>query len=218
MSAKLTPTRDGTTYAFDRPLLALVEGRDDQSVLARQIERVSDGNDWQVHSMDGNRTSWGSVLDVALASDFAVVGRAVALVQDADTDAVAVFKRLRDLLTARGFPSPASHNEVASDGRWNAGIFVLPDGSSEGALEDLLLSTVDARRKDLADGYIDSVAREYVPPKHPSKNTVLAYIAGHFEHVRSLPVAVGIDEIFPPDAPELDPLRDFVRRLAEPPA
>ncbi|SFS13165.1 hypothetical protein SAMN04487846_2623 [Microbacterium sp. cf046] len=214
MTVKQTPSILEPTIVFDRALLLLVEGPDDQAFAVQQIMRFSDGLEWHVHFMTGNSTDWVDFITLALDSDqFDDVGRAIGIVLDADTSAASVATKASSMLKRAGLSAPAKHGEIVGSGV-KSGFFVMPDGTATGALEELLIGSFDEGRLALAQSYIGDVADQYEPPKNRVKGVVQAYFAGQRDHVKSIPVAVQKQTVIPREHEVFSSFQQFLKDLA----
>jgi hypothetical protein len=216
MSVKLTPGFNRAPVRFDRPNLMLVEGPDDQAFADKIIQQWSQPDQWHVHFMDGNKTDWNSTLEVVLDDAwFHEGGRSVSLVRDADLDPVAVFASLTHTLRARSLPVPAEAGEVVAGGRWTTGVFVMPGGLKQGALEELLLESIDSSpRVAMARDYIERVTASFGAPPHPSKSTLQSYFAGHESFVKWISLGLQMSSILSSSANAFQPFGQFVATLA----
>ena len=198
---------------FDRAFVMLVEGPDDQEFAVSQISQCGRPDEWQVHSMGGNATNWKGVLGLVVRSPtFSSGGGSIAVVQDADKNPATVIKRLKGYF-AGSAPSPVGHGDVTSGGKYRTGLFVFPDGTSMGELEDLLLTAInEPARLALAKDYISDVTTRFGSPKKISKAQLQAYLAGTPDFVKWVKDALKVGNI-PASAPELKPFRDFIKKL-----
>jgi len=67
----------------------------------------------------------------------------LAITRDADLDAAGAFASVRSALTHGGLAAPAASGQFAGSNP-KVGVFILPDGTNAGMLEDLCLASVQA--------------------------------------------------------------------------
>lgn len=213
MSVKRTP-KSGETLIFDRRVLLLVEGPDDQSFAAKQITTTLDADAWHIHVMVGKDSDWVNMIEIAMDDNwFSQQGTAVGVMLDADTDVEAAADKARGIFRRAGLEVPSVHGATVSDGVLKTGFFLAPDGTQIGALEELIIRGIDPARRASAESYISNISAEFEAPKHPLKAVLQAYFAGLPRHIKSIPVAVEITEAIPAGHPEFKPLRDFLEDL-----
>lgn len=221
MTVKLTksrPTKGGTALAtspvvFDQPHLILVEGADDQVLVAKLIDHEK-LTGFHVHELGGKDSAWSdSVSFITASPEFRANGKSVGLVQDADTNAAAAFQSLASALTSAALPAPITVEAVTGGPGVRTGVFVFPSANQAGTLEDLALLAAEAQRVALAQQYVQLVASATGSgPKSTSKAALQSYIACYPKVVRTF--ADGLKEsYFILSSAALDPLRTFLRAL-----
>jgi len=135
------PTRD---FSIRVPGLIACEKADDQAFLTQMLValRISEIDVKQVEGVSGFPTF---IRGLRPATGFYRL-KAFAVVRDADQSAAGAFASVGNFLRASGFPVPASPATFAVASPASAdpmvGVFVMPDGTTHGALEDLCLRAV----------------------------------------------------------------------------
>ncbi len=214
MSVKQTPSIDQPTLTFDRPVLIFVEGPDDRAFVSRQALQISDGTEWHVHFVTGKGADWVDLIGFALDdSQFAATGRAIGVVIDADLNASGAVDKARSIFERAGLPVPSGHSTVAR-GPISTGFYVMPDGLAPGAIEEILLQSVDPERLEVAAEYIRTVSERFPAPKNMQKAVLQAFLAGQREHLKTVPVAVQKKDVFPPEHAVFSEFRTFLQALA----
>ncbi len=143
--------------AVEKQKLILVEGVDEErffEALLKHLER----SDVQITPVNG-KSGFGPMLAaIAIDENFEEV-RSILLVRDADwakpagTNARAAWDALAGALTAAKIPGPSAHGVLEGTLDRKTAIYVMPDGTSDGMLEDLCLR---AMREDKALPCLDS--------------------------------------------------------------
>ena len=210
--SRQNPLASPALLSLDRPHLFLVEGGDDQALLAMVADELGvDG--CQIHDMGGKDTGWGDTL-AAVREDpmFQLNNKSIGLIRDADTDPDRVSDSCRDAFRKAGFPVPSRSGEIASDGARRFGYLVMPN-AGPGTLEDVVLGAADLARVKSAEQYLDALAAAgHEPPKGRQKAVVQAYLAGLPDSPRN--VAVGLrQDAFHMGAESLQFIFEFVTKL-----
>lgn len=216
MTVKISSSGQSPSPIFDRPFLLLVEGKDDSAFVERMLCFASvESSSWQVHEMLGNVTDWRGELEVILDTDeFDVMGKAIGLVMDADKDHASSLQRCINILARNGLPAPRQAEEIARDQRWRTGVYLMPGGGREGALEHLVLQGVDVERRDLATQYLtEAKRRRRSAYTHEAKSLVQAYLSAERSVVKTLWTAIQRGVVLDPSHDSLTAFRKFVLEL-----
>jgi hypothetical protein len=215
MGVKQSAKGEREILTFDRPNLVLVEGGDDVAFVVKQIELCGTPDDWHVHDMHGKDTDWVQFVALAVeASDwFRENGRSIALVRDGDDEPAGAFTSLQSVFDHNKLPIPSKHGEVEVGRKLKTGIWIMPDGSAHGALEELIVRSFPRERLEMAEHYIEEISEAFERPNSPMKNTVLAYFAGQPDHVKTIPSAVHKQDVIPRDHSVFEEFRTFLRGL-----
>ena len=116
-------------------------------------------------------------------------------VRDAEINpAKSAFDSICNLLKKHNLPVPNNINEIRNDCNPHIGIFIMPDNSGTGMLENLCLKTIESLPQySCVDGFITCVA-EYQPEKEKKffnepKSRIQTYLASRSPIVSSLGIA-----------------------------
>jgi hypothetical protein len=195
---------------FDQPQVILVEGADDQAVVAAMIRHENLGN-FHVHDMNGN-TSWGRRLQAILRQpEFSVNIKALGLVKDADSNPNAAWDSCIGILRRHELPTPRTTASLA-EGEISVAVMIVPSMSRHGAIEDLCMASFEETRLACVRGYFECLGAGS-PLQATAKGEVQAYLAGLPTAPRDLKVAADRGTLnMTSDA--FDELRAFVRALS----
>ncbi len=159
-----------------RPKQLFVEGRQDELFFDAFMRRLGI-YDVQIQDCRG-KDNLGPLLEaISQDTDFHLV-QSIGIVRDADTSAASAFQSVQGSLRNAGLSVP---NEmlVASEGSPKIAVFVMPDNSAGGALEDLCLATLegDPAMPCVADFLqcVNGVVE--TPPQNVAKARMHAFLA-----------------------------------------
>ena len=139
----MTPAGRGQVRVESEHLL-LVEGKDEYNLLTELTKHRLAESAGGVQIVEaGGRTLFEARIRAILqdAARRRVTLRAVGVIRDADTNAHAAWDSVHGALTRAGLQAPGTHGDF-SDGHPRAGIFIVPDGRAQGALETLCKEAV----------------------------------------------------------------------------
>jgi hypothetical protein len=197
----VAPTR------LEATVVLLVEGKTaeiffealrDHLGLTREIQVQNFGGVNQLRPFLGALTAMNGFRDVV---------RAVVCVRDAEADALAAFRSVRDSLRAVGLDGPAAAGRL-TEGRPRTGVFVLPDGVAPGMLETLCLTSVTADpAMACVDAFMACLETANVRVRNTAKARAQTFLASR-----------GGDQVgraaqqghWPLDSPPFEPLRRFL--------
>ena len=119
--------------------------------------------------------------------------RAVAIVLDAETDAAATFRSVRDALLVAGLGAPGTAGQIAP-GSPKGGVFLVPDNQSPGKIETRCLDSVrDDPAWPCLDVFFSCVGeRAGALPKNIDKARAQAFLATRANP--ALPVGLAAEE------------------------
>ena len=190
----------------------LVEGRDDFGFFLKLLETIGLHNQIEVRNYGGTtrldylqtlmRTSgWHGVTSLGISRDAESGG------------AQSAFQSVCNALTDEGLPVPTALLEKAG-GNPEVSVFILPDCSSSGTLEDLLLRCVaDDPALPCVEQYFDCLKDlEVNLQTNPSKARIQAFLASRSEYLPFIGTAARAG-CWPMDHPALDLLKTFLRNL-----
>ncbi len=124
----------------EKTKLLLVEGKDEVSVFEELLATIGI-SDIQVIDCGGN-IQLKEKFPIVLKHPNFVDVESYAIIQDAESDFSATVTRVQALLRAHGQPVPRLAGEFAEKNSRRAGVYVMPNNSSNGMLEDLYLATL----------------------------------------------------------------------------
>ena len=139
----MTPAGRGPVRVESEHLL-LVEGKDEYNLITELTRHRLAETAGGVQVVEvGGRTLFQARIRAILqdAARRRVTLRAVGVIRDADTNARAAWDSVHGALTRAGLQAPRTHGDF-SDGRPRVGIFIVPDGRAQGALETLCKQSV----------------------------------------------------------------------------
>lgn len=131
----------------EKPKLLIVEGKDDEFIFKALVKKLALA-DVQILPVGGKTLIKENLAALVLDPGFPRVN-ALAILRDADfpedtvvagTAASIAFRSVCDALAHNGLPVPTTHGVFAS-GSPRTVVFILPDGESDGMLEDLCLAS-----------------------------------------------------------------------------
>lgn len=140
--------------------------------------------------------------------------RALAIVLDAEKDAVATFQRVRDALVAADLPTPDKAGGVV-EGALRVGVFLVPDNMSSGKIETLCLRSVEGDPAWVCLEVFFGCVRERggAVPENLDKAHAQAFLATRAQP--DLPVGLAALEGYWDFAhPAFEPLVTFLRQVA----
>jgi hypothetical protein len=172
-----------TPEAIRTDKLLLVEGQDEKNFCGKLLSALKIKN-VQIINAEGQSRFRGLVPAVTAATGFDRV-RCLGFVRDAEkSTALSSFQGILSIIRDRtGFPLPCLPGRVKSENGYKTGIFIMPDNSSPGMLENLCLSSVrGSPLADAAAGYI-RIAEQLLDTGRKEKFNerkaeVQAYLAG----------------------------------------
>ena len=208
----MTPTNGGKTLWADRVLL--VEGTDEANLIGAMLQSWNIGH-VQIIEVGGKekiRTNLEIVLADARAMGIEL--SSVGVLRDADAHATRAYQSVTDALRSLNLPVPNSHGAFTR-GSPSVGVFILPDGNSPGAVEDLCWKAVeDTPAGKCSEFYLECLEESgALASKNVAKTLAHAYLAA--QNDPSSRVGEGaLKGYWPFDHPVFKPLREFVRQLA----
>ncbi len=139
---------------------------------------------------------------------------AIGVLRDADAHPTRALQSVTGALRSLDLPAPASHGAIIH-GSPSVGVFILPDGTSPGAVEDLCWEAVqETSAGKCSTVYLECLEESgALASKNPAKTLVHSYLAAQ-EDPSSRVGEGALKGYWSFDHPAFDPLRDFVGRLA----
>ena len=191
----------------------VVEGVDEEYLLRVLLKSLGlDGV--QVQPMGGVGNLHPFVKALASTSGFHGVS-ALGVIRDADNDPAGAFESVCHALKKAALPAPGKCLEIHGESP-RVGVMLMPNDEEEGALEDLLLKSVEERPEaECVDAYFECLRKRGASvERHESKRRVQAYIASHDgpSHVR-LPGEAASASVWPWDSPAFNEVKGFLTSL-----
>lgn len=194
-----------------KPKLLIGEGREESDFFTALLARLAI-TDVQVETYNGKGNLGSYLKTLRVRPGFAGI-ISVGITRDADLDPPNAFKSIAGFLAQAPFSAPQSHGAFAGE-RPRCGIFLLPDGTSPGMLEDICIEAV---RSDFAfacvEEFLSCVAtRANRNPDSPAKARIEAWLASQTRPDLRLGQAAKAG-LLPWDHPAFEPLKDFIKAL-----
>ena len=161
---------------MDKRCLLIGEGREEVRFFSWLIHQIGLARDFHIEPYEGkNRLRFYLS---ALKNKPAIRNLEFLLVtRDADANPASAFQSVVDALQSHGFAAPQEPGTFAS-GNPHVGVFILPDGKKEGALEDLCLKSVEAdRAMPCVEDFFECLRENSVEQSSPTKARVHAFLA-----------------------------------------
>jgi hypothetical protein len=209
-SVLLTSSFDDNVV-FEKSCLVLVEGADDQSVVAAMV-RHENLPDFQVHNMSG-KSSWGARVELIVGQpEFLANVKALGLIKDADASPDASWDSCIGVLQRCSLPVPTVAVSIAT-GEPSTAVMIVPSRSRQGAIEELCIDSFDEPRLVCVADYFNCLSGRGFESLQ-EKGRIQAYLAGLESAPRDLKVASDRGELDMANQ-AFDELRSFVKILAD---
>lgn len=170
-----------------KPFILMVEGKDDAEMLYSLTEHMGLSKEsFQVLQYKGKDKFPSFFKQVTNLPEFEIVTK-LAIFRDADNSSQTAFQSIGHHLKGNAFISqdaiPTVQGEIVHSSGVTVGVFITPDCSNEGALESLLLSSLNDEMRTEINRYIED-SRECLGTKRArekfkdsTKSRVYAYSA-----------------------------------------
>ena len=178
---------DGSASArISRDRVLLVEGKDEVNLVSALMNHRFDTRtaaSVQVVPV-GGRTGFRERLLAVKTAGERVSLRAMGVIRDADANARAAWDSIHGALTRAGLRAPRTHGDF-SDGRPGVGIFIVPDGRAQGALETLCVqSLAETPGSDCVERYLACLqAEDALESRNRDKSFAHAWLASRRDPV-----------------------------------
>ncbi len=144
--------------------------------------------------------------------------RRLGIVRDADKSATNTLRSLRGALADANLPAPSQPWEVAQEGQLSVSLAIMPDGSSQGNLEDLCLSSIGGSPESkCVDEYVGCrvSAGAHISDNGMAKSKVYTYLAvGKNDAKPGLRLGEAAEAgVWDWGAPEFQKVVDFITNL-----
>lgn len=208
----MTTANGDKTPKSDR--LLLVEGMDEVNLTTEMLRSWDIGG---VQVMDvGGKDKFKSEIDalMSFSRSRGLQLSAIGVLRDADDSSESALQSVTDALRNLNLPAPGSHGAF-EQGTPSLGVFILPDGTSPGAVEDLCWEAVQGTSAGkCSTAYLECLEESgALASKNPAKTLVHSYLAAQ-EDPSSRVGEGALKGYWSFDHPAFDPLRNFVSRLA----
>ena len=207
-------TSVGADQAVTSDRLLLVEGQDEKNLSAAMLAH------WDIRGVQvvavGGKDGFAPGLEALMLAAEAG-GRppfAIGVMRDADDSPDSALQSVTSALRVAGLATPDSHGAFAP-GPPSVGVFILPDGESQGAIEDLCWASVeDTSAARCSADYLECLrGAAALRSKNAAKTLVHAYLAAQEEpYARAGEGA--LKGYWPFDHPAFAPLKEFARHVA----
>lgn len=161
---------------FTKKRLLVVEGKDGINFSKKLLEYIGILDSVDIRCSEGKDNFKNLMPGFMFATGFKNIEK-IAVIRDADENADDAFKSITGVLEKTGLQSPKRPGEFSSSSP-SVGVFIMPDNSSEGMLEDLCLESVknhEAMR--CVDDFIACTQTLKETPKNISKAKVQVFLA-----------------------------------------
>ena len=154
----------------------LVEGEEEVRVLGALLRylQIDDLQVWEY----GGKDSLGNRLRALIATPAFDQIVSIGIVRDADSSAGSALQSVQSSLRNAGLPVPVASSEPAGD--WpRVSIFIMPDNSNDGALEDLCLTALtEDPAMPCVEHFLTCVNGQVAaPPRDQQKARIHAFLA-----------------------------------------
>ena len=164
---------------MEQESLLLVEGIEDArffTAIAHQLNRT----DLQIVTVGGKDNFRSFLVSTLLKSDNFTRLRRLGIVRDADSSAQSTLQSLQNALVHAQLPTPSQAWAPEQAGHLTVSLAILPDGSSQGNLEDLCLRSIEkSPDSTCVDQYVKCRvnAGAQIADNRLAKSKVYAYLA-----------------------------------------
>lgn len=193
------------------PNLVVVEGKDDREFIDFLLRKLNI-MDYQIIELKGKNNLHKTLPTLTKTSGFENV-RNLAIFLDANSSVINTFRSIQSALKKAQLPVPSEPNQVVH-GKVNLGVFLFPDCQSPGALEDLIVKTIDFHMLECIKDYLSCVQKykaEFQLSVN-SKSVVYSYFAVQDEPSQSFDLALKRGHI-DLESPEFDKVKSFLKQL-----
>jgi hypothetical protein len=201
--------------SINRPCVIAVEGDDCKRVVRAMLRHLQ--RDAVVRDLKSQSEIRSGLLALATDPGFVHNARSLAVIIDAEANIVAAIDKAKGAIAQlQDWPHPTKHGVIRShpSNLRRAGFFVLPDGKSNGNLEDLVWRSVaDNPMAPCIQDFQECIHENGLPlPSNLSKFRVQSFIAGHPSDFRLIGEAAD-GGVWPFDHDAFDGLRKFLSGL-----
>ena len=195
--------------------LLLVEGRDEVNLFRALIRGCFDDDPGiQVIDAGGKDQFRRNLRSIQIAATSAPALQSIGVVRDADEDPGAAFASVCDGIRSANYEPPMSHGEF-STGRPTIGVFIVPDGSTPGAIETLCRRSCRANvTAACVEEYLKCLEeRHATSSRNPDKSFAHAYLAATENPVARVGEGA-LQGVWDFASSAFEPLAQFLHQLA----
>ena len=184
----MTKNRTITSTSF-----LAVEGKDEKNFFVELLKDLSI-NDVQVADVGGKDKFQNELSAWSIVEKFSKINR-FAFIRDAeDKPAYSAFQSICSILNKLEIPQPESINSIYNDNLRKVGIFIMPDNTIEGMLENLCIKTIcGSPVADCVDNYILCISQHLTKEEekkfNKNKSRVQVFLSSKVPIVNSLGIA-----------------------------
>ena len=184
------------SHRIEKPFLIFVEGKDDVAVIELLVSHLNIADSVQVISADGKDKLRKFIRTFVALEGFPERVQGVAIIRDADTDPGAARTSAEDSL----------------NGIENARVYLLPDDSGPGILEDLCLQTLQDR-PDLqcVDTFMECMGATGITLSNPPKFRMRALLTALDDGKTRDTFWAAEKRLLNPTHPAFHPLLNFLK-------
>ena len=205
--------------------ILLVEGKDECNFFKAYLEYLNIVDTIQIIDIGGKDKFRLAYISLSNSPGFSQVER-LGFIRDAEDDAVSAFQSIKDIIieanTKNSFNIlvPKKPHEIEQNKTNSVGIFIMPDNTNPGMLEDLCLKSIESTSEYKCVGcfikcfYDDFTENDKLEFKK-SKASVLAFLATRAigqDHPNALGIAA-LKKIWNFDNQCFNNLREFISQL-----
>lgn len=196
--------------SIEQPVQLIVEGRDDEGFLTALLRHIG-LTSFQIHTFQQVSSLTKFLKALVLTPGFSTNAEAVGIIIDADDSFEKAFNRAATALSQNNLVPP---REVGVKvGKPISGIFVLPDCSSAGCLENLILTALEESTSLECSRQFLQCTKQRRNVAYPEKTLLHSYLASREQPGLKIGEAAKA-KYFPFDATAFAPLRQYLSDLA----
>jgi hypothetical protein len=196
------------------PVQLLVEGHTPEVFFGALLGKLGLVERVQVHNFGGVQQLRPFLRALVAAPRFAGEVKTLGCVRDAEADARAAFASVRDALSAARLDAPSEPGFLTA-GPPRTAVFILPDGRASGMLETLCLASVQGDPAlGCVEAFVGCLQAAGRPLRNLTKTRAQAFLSSRGES-EALVGRAAHQGHWPLDAPPFEPLRRFLREVAE---
>jgi len=168
--------------------LIAVEGQEEVCFIKAVYKHFNFISDYHIAPVGGKEQFKTKLPALRRASGFNGVQKLL-IIRDADDDSKSAFDSIVNLLKKENLPVPVAPN-IFSQGQPEVCVFIMPDKSENGMLEDLCIESVqETPTMTCVDQFIDCVTQLENPPRNIAKAKAQTYLAAMPKIINSVGLA-----------------------------